>query len=384
VANQGSGQARTRYAWFVPLRIRADHVGSLLRPGALLDARAAFARGELSKADLSGQENAAILDALDRQRQVGLEIFTDGEFRRESWITDMADAVDGFVAQSRTVQWHTSSGELAPEPSTSNVVGGKLSPRRRLTGEESNFLKLHANGPIKMTLPAPSNFWVVSWRDGISTQAYASRSEMLHDITKIVRKEVEALIADGVAYIQLDAPFYGAFIDEQQRAAFSSAGIDPDQALAELAAADNAAIEGLHRDGLTLALHICRGNSRSRWAFQGGYDPIAEALFSQVAVDTFLLEYDSTERDGTFAPLRFLPAGKTVVLGLVTTKSAQLESADALRRRVDEAARIVPLEQLALSPQCGFASVAAGNALSEDDQWRKLELVVDTARRIWS
>ena len=207
---------------------------------------------------------------------------------------------------------------------------------------------------------------------------------MLHDVTEILRTEVEALIDDGVSYIQLDAPFYGAFMDEQQRAAFSSAGIDPDQALAELGAADNSVIEGLKRDGLTLALHICRGNSRSRWAYQGGYDPIAEVLFSQLAVDTFLLEYDSTERDGTFEPLRLLPSGKTAVLGLVTTKSPQLESVDDLRRRIDEAARIVPLEQLALSPQCGFASVAAGNALSEDDQWRKLELVVETARKVWS
>ena len=367
----------------MPRPLRADHVGSLLRPRALLEARAAFARGELSRADLSEQENAAILDALDRQKQVGLEIFTDGEFRRESWITDMADAVDGFVAQSRTVQWHTPTGELAPEPSTSNVVGAKLHPRRRLTGDETTFLKQHAEGRIKMTLPAPSNFWVVSWRDGISTQAYASRSEMLHDITQILRTEVEALIDDGVAYIQLDAPFYSAFVDEQQRAALRTAGIDPDQALAELVAADNATIDGLARDGLTLALHICRGNSRSRWAYQGGYNPIAEVLFSRLAVDTFLLEYDSTERDGTFEPLRFLPSGKTAVLGLVTTKAPQLESQDDLRRRIDEAARIVPLENLALSPQCGFASVAAGNALSEDDQWRKLELVVESARKIW-
>src|SRR5260370_25031750 len=215
----------------MPRPFRADHVGSLLRPAELLRARATFARGELSKAALAEQENAAVIGALDRQRAVGLEIFTDGEFRRESWITDMADAVDGFVSQSRTVQWHAPPGELAPEPSTSNVVGAKLKPRRRLTGSETDFLKEHAPGPIKMTLPAPSNFWVVSWRDGVSTQAYASRSEMLQDITRIVRKEVEALIADGVAYIQLDAPFYGAFMDEQQRATFSSTGIDPDQAL---------------------------------------------------------------------------------------------------------------------------------------------------------
>src|SRR6266851_4490170 len=367
----------------MPRPFRADQVGSLLRPPALLRARDAYARGELSKTALAEQENSAILDALDRQKQIGLEIYTDGEFRRESWVTDMADAVDGFVAQSRTVQWHTPTGELAPEPSTSNVVGAKLKPRRRLTGDETNFLKQHAKGPIKMTLPAPSNFWVVSWKEGVSTQAYASRSEMLHDITQIVRTDVESLVADGVAYIQLDAPFYGAFVDEQQRATFRSAGIDPDHALAELVAADNAAIDGLARDGLTLAMHICRGNSRSRWAYQGGYKPIAEALFSQVGVDTFLLEYDSAERDGTFEPLRYLPPGKTAVLGLVTTKAAQLESQDELRRRIDEAAKIVPIEHLALSPQCGFASVAAGNALNEDDPWCKLELVVDTAHKVW-
>jgi 5-methyltetrahydropteroyltriglutamate--homocysteine methyltransferase len=367
----------------MPQPIRADHVGSLLRPPDLLRARDAFARGALSRADLSAQEDAAVLEALDRQRQVGLQIFTDGEFRRGSWITDMAEAVDGFVPQSRMVEWHTPAGEVAAEASTSSVVGGRLQPRRRLTGAETPFLKQHAAGPIKMTLPAPSNFWVVSWKEGVSTAAYASRSEMLHDVTRILRAEVEALVNDGVAYIQLDAPFYGAFIDEHQRAALRGVSIDPDRALKEVVAADNAVIDGLARDGLTLALHICRGNSRSRWAYQGGYDPIAEALFSQVAVDTFLLEYDSVERDGGFEPLRFFPRGKTAVLGLVTTKAAELESPDDLRRRVDEAARIVPLEQLALSPQCGFASVAAGNALSEDDQWRKLELVVETARQIW-
>jgi 5-methyltetrahydropteroyltriglutamate--homocysteine methyltransferase len=367
----------------MPQPIRADHVGSLLRPPDLLRARDAFARGALSRADLSAQEDAAVLEALDRQRQVGLQIFTDGEFRRGSWITDMAEAVDGFVAQSGMVEWHTPAGEVAAEASTSSVVGGRLQPRHRLTGAETVFLKQHAAGPIKMTLPAPSNFWVVSWKEGVSTVAYASRSEMLHDVTRILRAEVEALVNDGVAYIQLDAPFYGAFIDEHQRAALRGVSIDPDRALKEVVAADNAVIDGLARDGLTLALHICRGNSRSRWAYQGGYDPIAEALFSQVAVDTFLLEYDSVERDGGFEPLRFFPRGKTAVLGLVTTKAAELESPDDLRRRVDEAARIVPLEQLALSPQCGFASVAAGNALSEDDQWRKLELVVETARQIW-
>jgi 5-methyltetrahydropteroyltriglutamate--homocysteine methyltransferase len=362
--------------------IRADQVGSLLRPEGLLRARKMAAGGQITHEQLREAEDAAILDALDRQRQIGLQILTDGEFRRASWITDMADAVEGFVPQSRTVEWRLRDGSNQAEASTSNVVGGRLKPRRRLTGDETSFLKQHAPGPIKMTLPAPSNFWVVSWKEGVSNAAYASRSEMLQDVVRILRAEVEALVEDGVDYIQLDAPFYGVFIDEQHRATLRHTGVDPDRALEEVVAADNAVVEGLAREGLTLALHICRGNSRSRWLYEGPYDPIAETLFGQLGVDTFLLEYDSS-RDGGFEPLRFLPPGKTAVLGLVTSKEAGLESVDHLRRRVDEAAAVVPLEQLAISPQCGFASVAAGNALTEDEQWRKLELVVKTARAVW-
>jgi 5-methyltetrahydropteroyltriglutamate--homocysteine methyltransferase len=364
----------------MPRPFRADHVGSLLRPPELLRAREHFARGGLSADALREQEDAAILKALGRQREVGLEIFTDGEFRRGSWITDMAEAVEGFVPQSRTVEWRGPGG--GPEPSTSSIVGGRLRPRRRLTGAQAAFLKEHAPGQIKMTLPAPSNFWVVSWKAGVSDQAYGSRSEMLQDVVRIVRDEIQALIQDGVDYIQMDAPFYGVFIDEQHRATLRQSGVDPDAALREVVAADNAAIEGLPRDNVTLALHICRGNSRSRWLYEGGYNPIAEVLFGTLGVDTFLLEYDS-ERVGGFEPLRHLPPGKTVVLGLVTSKEPGLESQDQLRRRIDAAARVVPLERLALSPQCGFASVALGNLVSEEDQWRKLKLVTETAHLVW-
>jgi 5-methyltetrahydropteroyltriglutamate--homocysteine methyltransferase len=362
--------------------LRADQVGSLLRPPELLAAREAAARGSLSREALREQEDAAILRALEGQRNVGLEIFTDGEFRRGSWITDMAEAVDGFVPRSRTIEWRGPGG--GPEPSTSRVVGARLQQRRRLTGQESAFLRQYASGVggLKMTLPAPSNFYVVSWQSGVSEAAYASRSEMLAEIVRIVRAEIEALIAEGITYIQMDAPFYGAFIDQGMREQLRADGLDPDRGLQEAVAGDNAAIEGLASEGLTLALHICRGNSRSRWLYEGGYDPLAEALFGGLGVDTFLLEYDSP-RDGSFEPLRFVPADKRVVLGLISTKQATLESPDDLRRRVDEAARCVPLERLALSPQCGFASVAAGNLLSEADQWRKLELTVETARAIW-
>jgi 5-methyltetrahydropteroyltriglutamate--homocysteine methyltransferase len=364
----------------MPRPFHADQVGSLLRPPELLRAREQFSKGSLAADALREQEDVAILKALDRQRDIGLEIFTDGEFRRGSWITDMADAVEGFGQQSRMIEWRGPGG--GAEPSTSNIVIGRLRPLRRLTGEQTAFLKHHAPGPIKMTLPAPSNFWVVSWKAGVSDHAYTSRSEMLQDVVRIVRDEIKALIDDGVNYIQMDAPFYGVFIDEQHRATLRQSGVDPDQALREVVAADNAAIEGLPRENVTLALHICRGNSRSRWLYEGDYNPIAEALFGTLDVDTFLLEYDS-ERVGGFEPLRYLPAGKTVVLGLVTSKEPGLESVDELRRRIDAAARVVPLEQLALSPQCGFASVALGNLLSEADQWRKLELVVETAHQVW-
>jgi len=366
----------------MPRPFRADQVGSLLRPQTLLRARERFASGSLSKEALREAEDEAIRRVIDRQRQVGLEIFTDGEFRRASWITDVADAVDGFVPQSRSLEWRALSGDREVEPSTSNVVGGRLAPRRRLTGDETAFLKQHAPGPIKMTLPAPSNFWVVSWKAGVSDTAYASRSEMLQDVVRILRNEVQALVDDGVAYIQLDAPFYGVFIDQQHRETLRQTNVDPDRALEEVVAADNAVIDGLARDGLTLALHICRANSRSRWLYEGSYEPIADVLFGKLGVDRFLLEFDSP-RSGDFSPLRYLPAGKTAVLGLVTSKEPGLESRDMLRRRIDEAARVVPLDQLALSPQCGFASVASGNLLSEDDQWRKLDLVVQTARQVW-
>ena len=360
--------------------VRADHVGSLLRPPDLLQAREANSTGALSDDELREREDAAILAALGRQRDVGLQVFTDGEFRRGSWITDMAEAVDGFVAQSRVIDWHGPGG--SPEASTSKIVGGRLRRRRRLTGEETAFLTSNAPGRVKMTLPAPSNFFVVSWKPGLSDSAYGSRSEMLADVVSIVRGEVEALIADGVTYIQLDAPFYGPFMDDGERRRLMEDGVDPDQALREIVAADDACVRGLAREGLILALHICRGNSRSRWLAEGAFDPIAEPLLGTLSVDAFLLEYDAP-RHGGFEPLRHLPAGKTAVLGLVTTKEPGLESRDDLARRIDEAARYAPLEQLALSPQCGFASVAAGNLISEDDQWRKLERVVETARLVW-
>jgi 5-methyltetrahydropteroyltriglutamate--homocysteine methyltransferase len=359
---------------------RADQVGSLLRPPALLEARTAHAESRLSADGLRAAEDQAVLDALAMQREVGLDVYSDGELRRGAWMTDMADAVDGFVPAHVTLNWRGPSSGAAP--SASRIVGGRLQPRRRLTAHELPVLKEHAPGPIKMTVPAPSNFLVASYKPGVSDQFYSDRAELADDLARIIRAEIEWLIGQGVPYIQLDAPFYSVWVDSETREGMRQRGGDPARTLDECLAADNASVHGLAGAGITLAMHICRGNSRSRWIAEGGYEPIAEKLFGGLNVDTLLLEYD-TERAGGFEPLRFVPPGTTVVLGLVTSKEPALESMDTLRRRIDEAARYVPLENLALSPQCGFASVAAGNLLTLGEQRRKLQLVAETARKVW-
>jgi methionine synthase II (cobalamin-independent) len=359
---------------------RADQVGSLLRPAALLAARAAHEDGRLSADDLRAAEDAAILDVLEIQREVGLDVFMDGELRRRSWLSDMAEAVEGFVGHRSVLNWRGPGG--GPEHTTARMVGRKLRPRRRLTALELPFLKQHAPGPIKMTIPAPSNFLVVGYKRGISDEAYPTRMACAEAIAAIIRDEIQYLIDEGVPYIQLDAPFYSVWVDAESREQMRQSGVDPDQSFAEAVAADKLCLDGMARPGTTLAMHVCRGNSRGRWIADGGYEPIAERLFGDLPLDALLLEYDS-ERSGSFEPLRFVQPQTTVVLGLVTTKEPALESPDALKRRIDEASRYVPLERLALSPQCGFASVAAGNPISEDDQRRKLELVVETARAVW-
>lgn len=359
---------------------RAEHVGSLLRPSGLLKSRAAHSDGRLPAAELRQLEDLAIRDAVQKQREVGLDILSDGEMRRGSWLTDMADAVDGFVRQKVMLDWRGPGG--GPEASSANAVGAKLRKVRMLTGQEVPLLQSLAPGQFKITLPAPSNFMVASYKPGLTDQFYPAHSDLLEDLVKIVRDEVDWLVAQGVTYIQFDAPFYSHYLDPRHRADMKKQGRDPDRELEEGIAADNASLAGVPRDSVTLALHVCRGNSRSRWFTEGGYGTIAAKLFGAMDVDRFLLEFDD-ERSGDFEPLREVPRGKTVVLGLITTKTPLLESADELQRRIDEAARYVPIENLAISPQCGFASVASGNLISEDDQWRKLELVASTARKVW-
>ena len=359
---------------------RADQVGSLPRPAELLAARAAYEDGRLSADGLRAAEDRAILDALAMQREVGLDVFTDGELRRRSWLSDMAEAVEGFVGHRSVLYWRGPGG--GPEHTTARLVGGTLRPTRHLTAHELPFLQQHAPGPIKMTIPAPSNFMVVGYKEGVSDRAYPTRARFAQAIAAIVRDEIRWLIDAGVPYIQLDAPFYSVWVDADSRARMRQAGTDPDESLAEAVAADKLCLQGMAHPETTLAMHVCRGNSRGRWIAEGGYEPIAEPLFGALPLDAWLLEYD-TERAGGFEPLRHVRPNAAVVLGQVTTKEPALESRDGLRRRIDEASRYLPLERLALSPQCGFASVAAGNAITQDDQRRKLELVVETVRAVW-
>jgi 5-methyltetrahydropteroyltriglutamate--homocysteine methyltransferase len=366
------------------MRLRAEQVGSLLRPPALLAARASYARGAITLDALRAEEDTAIRHAVARQRAVGLDVFTDGELRRASWLTGMADAVDGFEPDSVMLEWHGPGG--GREKTTARIVGARLHKRHMLSEDEVPLMKSLTSVdavPFKITVPAPSNFVPTGFKPGVTDRHYRDRDELLADLVTIVRDELRWLIAQGVRYVQLDAPFYSHYLDPEHRERMKSSGTDPDAEFNAAVAGDNATLSGLARDGVTLAIHICRGNSRSRWYTEGGYDLIAERLFTRLDVDRFLLEYD-TERAGTFEPLAVVPRGKDVVLGLITTKTSTLEHEDDVRRRIDDASQYVPLEHLALSPQCGFASIAAGNLLSEDEQWKKLELVADVARNTWS
>jgi methionine synthase II (cobalamin-independent) len=365
-------------------RYRADHVGSLLRPQELLDARR---NPDVTREQLAAIEDRDILGVLKRQKEIGLEIFTDGELRRTSFMGDFYESVDGLDRDyelDRTWKGAPSGvGAARGIGAPGGAVVAKLRQTRRLTKHEVDFLKQHAPGDIKMTLPTVNQFPAIAYKKGVSDKAYPTRSEFLWDIVPMVKAEIRALVDEGVKYIQLDAPRYSYYIDPKWRRHIrEEMGLDPEQALDEAIRADNACLEGAKRDGVILAMHLCRGNNRSQWYAEGGYDPIAERLFNQLNVDVFLLEYES-ERAGTFEALRFVPRTKAVVLGLVSSKVPELEPQDQLIRRIDEASRYVPLENLALSPQCGFASTMEGNLLSERDQWSKLQLVVQTARRVW-
>jgi 5-methyltetrahydropteroyltriglutamate--homocysteine methyltransferase len=362
---------------------RADHVGSFLRPKELLDARTSDPPDPERLHEIEGR---SIFAVLARQKELGYEIFTDGEFRRSNFMGDFTDAVEGFdfgdgVARS----WNTAAptGPSLGKGRVAGVVVEKLRAVRPLTGHELPFMKQHSPGAIKMTLPSATQFPAISYKRGRSDKAYPSYSSLLWDIVEIMKVEMARLAAEGVKYIQIDAPRYSYFMDPKWREWIrTEMHVEPEAWFEESIRADNACFEAARRPGVTLAIHLCRGNSQSHWYAEGGYDAIAEKLFGTLAVDRFLLEYDDA-RSGTFEPLRFVPRNKIAVLGLVSSKVPALESADLLVTRIKEAAKHIPLENLTLSPQCGFASVMQGNRISEDEQWAKMKLVVDTARRVW-
>ena len=362
-------------------RYRADHIGSFLRPPELLEARRAAAADPKG---LRALEDSHIERVLNQQKDLGFEIFTDGELRRSNFMSDFTDAVEGFDLGDTVPRQWKAGGDKESKLKVGGIVTSKLSAVRPLTGHELPFLKAHSPGAIKMTLPSATQFPAISFKWGVSDKVYKDPSALLWDIVEIMKTELARLSSEGVNYIQIDAPRYSYFMDPKWRDWIrAEMRIEPDTLLDESIKADNACFEAARRPGLTLAMHLCRGNNRSHWYAEGGYDSIAEKLFTTMAVDRFLLEYDDA-RSGSFEPLRFIPTGKAVVLGLVSSKLPELESSDVLSKRIDEASRYVPIENLALSPQCGFASTMEGNLLSEDEQWAKLRLVAETAHRVWA
>ncbi len=366
-------------------RYRADQVGSFLRPREIREARNNPSASTESLRDI---EDRNILRALERQKDLGFKIFTDGELRRSQFMGDFYESVegldkDGSVARAWKGQAGADAGGGTAVAQLTGLVVDKLKQTKRLTRHEVDFLLRHSPGDVKMTVPTANQFPAIAYRKGISDRAYATYSDFLWDVVPIIKSEIQALVDEGVAYVQIDAPRYSYYLDPKWRDYIRrEMGVSPEDALDEAIRVDNACLDGARRDGVTLAIHLCRGNSRSQWYAEGGYDPIAEKLFNELNVDLFLLEYDS-DRAGTFEPLRFVPPTKGVVLGLVSSKVPQLEPQDLLIRRIEDASRYIPLDNLALSPQCGFASSLEGNLLTEDEQWQKLHLVADTARAIW-
>ncbi|GLZ06103.1 5-methyltetrahydropteroyltriglutamate--homocysteine S-methyltransferase [Actinomadura sp. NBRC 104412] len=360
---------------------RADHVGSLIRPRALLEARRRHDAGEIGAGELREVEDAAIADAVAAQRQAGIDVVTDGEFRRRDFRTGFADAVDGISMRTFDMPWHTEDG-VTTLPSNQFIITERLRQRRRLAEGEAAYLRSLTSAPIKVTLIAPGFLVDRFWSDEETGRCYASREELAAEVAAITRTEIEALIAEGVRYVQLDNPGYAAFLGAHAR---ENSGAQARQAaFKRMLDTDRAAVEGVRRPaGVTIGLHVCRGNQSSMWLAEGGYEPIAEQLFASIPVDRFLLEYDD-DRSGGFEPLQFVPKGTMVVLGLVSSKTAELETPETLARRIERAAKVVDLDHLAISPQCGFASVAeGGNDLEPADQFAKLRLVADTARATW-
>ena len=364
---------------------RADHVGSLLRPPELLRARQGHRADRLSSEELRRAEDTAISDAARMQQEIGLRGVTDGEFRRGSWHMDFLYQIGGVAKTDTTlrIQFRNEAGPVEAALGAFRI-GRRLGLDRTIFAEDFAHLKSVAPaGTIaKLTIPSPSMLHYRGGRPVIDQTAYPEMDAFWHDLAEVYRKEIAGLAALGCTYLQLDDTSLAYLNDPAQRAHVTSIGGDGDKQHLTNIRLINAALAGKPA-GMTVCTHMCRGNFRSSWVAEGGYDHVAEALFGELAVDGFFLEYDDA-RSGGFAPLRFVPRGKKrVVLGLVTSKRPALESKDELKRRIDEAAKYVPLDQLCLSPQCGFSSTVDGNALTIEEEKAKLRLVVETAREVW-
>jgi 5-methyltetrahydropteroyltriglutamate--homocysteine methyltransferase len=357
---------------------RSEGIGSLLRPQYLGDARAQFERGEIAAVDFKKIEDRAVDEAIALQESAGLDVVTDGEQRRYAFFGHLVDAFDGFDKFGGwAIPFRDESG--AEETIKRPVIVEKLRWRRHMAAEEFTYLRARTRLPVKVTLISAQQA-AAYYDPDKSRAAYPTRDAYLADLVDFTRREIEELRRLGCDYVQIDAPQYAALLDEKIRDGYRQRGSDPDRMLDACIDLDNAIIDG--HAGLTFGIHICRGNYRSMFYASGGYDRIAQQVFQRSRFHRFLLEYDDA-RSGTFEPLACVPDDRVVVLGLVSTKKTRLETVDELRARVADAARIVPLERLAVSPQCGFASTAEGNRLSADDQRQKLEVVAATARAVW-
>jgi 5-methyltetrahydropteroyltriglutamate--homocysteine methyltransferase len=362
---------------------RADHVGSLLRPPALLKARAQLAAGELSLDELRAVEDESIRDVVAMQEEVGLQSATDGEFRRTSWHMDFIYSLGGITQANEKLQVHfyNEKGELEFE-SAALKVNDRVRLDSTIFGEHFEFLKSQVSTATpKLTIPSPSMVHYRGGRAAIDPTVYPEMDAFWDDLIAAYQEEVRRLAALGCSYLQLDDTSLAYLNDPRQRELIASMGGDAEHQHEIYIRNINRVLEA-RPDGMRVTTHMCRGNFQSSWAAEGSYDFVAESLFTQLGVDGFFLEYDDA-RSGGFEPLRFVPPDKYVVLGLVTTKRGRLEDKDTLKRRIDEASRFVPLEQLCLSPQCGFSSTVEGNVLSYDEEVAKLRLIVETAAEVW-
>src|SRR4051812_4533263 len=363
---------------------RADHVGSLLRPRALLDARARHRAGELDDAGLRAAEDTAIRDAVALQREAGVRTATDGEFRRTSWHMDFIYQLEGVdpTDQKLEVHFHNKARDLDFEAAALSVHD-RVRLGQTIFGDAFEYLMHVTTGDQvpKLTIPSPNMVHYRGGRASIEESVYPDMEPFWADLTAAYAEEVKRLGELGCTYLQFDDTSLAYLNDPEQRRHVAEIGGDPDHQHETYIRNINRALEG-RPEGMTVTTHVCRGNFRSSWVAEGGYDFVAEALFNELAVDGFFMEWDDA-RSGGFEPLRFVPPGKVVVLGLVTTKKPDLESKDLLKRRIEEAARYVDVDQLCLSPQCGFSSTFEGNDLTRDDQIAKLRLIVETAQEVW-